>query len=105
MENQTIQAAMMQISGRSDVSEQDLLVFIKQSNPYAVCVCSDPCEFCEIMATRQNNENGEVIFGKVQFAKSLMRNCYVGIVEDPKIPAAVAIYHGRQCALHIYLPK
>jgi len=105
MENQKFQAAMQQISERSDINGHDLLMVIKENEPTDVCIYKDPGEFCDAMATRQINENGIVIFGKVQFAKSLMRNCYVGIVEDPQVPAAVLIFLGNLCTLHVYLPN
>lgn len=77
-----------------------------KKNTIAYCAAySDPVVFCEVMATRENNNYGGVLFGEAKFAKSLVRDCYVGILEDPKKPAAIFINNGEFYEVHIYDPK
>ena len=102
---QNSQSFVQQIPGLSSSDKQALMMFLDENKSCAISVCDDSYEFCERMASRQNNELGKVVFGRVQFAKSLMRKGYVGILEGPKVPAVVAIYRGDQCAVYIYIPK
>ena len=87
--------------------EQTVLTssFIHQNNPYMISIIREPHQFCEIFALRGENEDGEVLFGQAQFAKSLFRNCYVGILENPQEPAAITISCEELCSLYIYIPE
>jgi len=93
-----------QICGLNLTEEHGLDLFLSQNQPYIISVHNDPYKFCGAMATRQNDEEGEIIFGRAEFARSIMRNCYVGILEKPQENAAIAIHHSGQCAVHIYIP-
>ena len=80
-------------------------MYALRKNLLCMSLHTDPGEFCEAMAERRNEDDGKIIFGQVSFAKSLMRDCYVGILENPKQPAAIAILKNGDYIVHIYVPE
>lgn len=88
---------------------QALVNSIGSEEQHSIVVYTDPCEFTGALSSRRNEDEGCIAFGPVQFAKSLMRNCYVGILEKPDEPAAAVIVRNaggrRHYYAHIYLPQ
>ena len=82
-----------------------LMSYAERSDLLSFNVTYDPCEFCNYMALRQNDEDAKILFGPVQFGKSLFRDCYVGIFEDPNEAAAIIINKNNGFILYLYIPE
>jgi len=93
----------------TDDQIQALVNSIEPGAQHTILVYSDPCEFSGALSARRNEDMGWIVFGPAQFAKSLTRSCFVGILEDPEQPAAAVIIQSVGGRLHyfahIYLPQ
>jgi len=94
------------------LTEDQIRALINSIGPEAqhtILMYTDPYEFSEALSSRGSGDFGVVVFGQAEFARSLIRDCYAGILRDPKEPAAAVIiqkFSGRMHYFaHIYLPE
>jgi hypothetical protein len=100
--NVSLEEVLEDIGPDKNIKELD--AFFAQDNPVMLST-HDPYAFCDFMAIRRNGDYGEVLFGQAEFARSLVRDCYVGILNNPKKPAAALIGRDGVYSLCIYTPK
>lgn len=88
---------------------QALIAQIGTENQHSILVYNDPYDFTAALSARLEDEDGIIVFGSATFGKSLIRDCYVGILSHTDETAAAVIVHppkrGRKRTAHIYVPK
>lgn len=92
----------------TDAQVQALVSSIGSARQHTLSVYTNPCDFSGALSSRRNEDDGKIVFGHSGFARSLMRNCYVGILKNPNEPSAAVIIQNtgdcKECAAHIYVP-
>jgi hypothetical protein len=97
---------------RNTLPEWQVRALIDQigtDNQHSILVYDDPYDFISAISARLDDEDGVIVFGSAAFGKSLLWDCYIGILPNTAETAAAVIVHppkrGRKRAAHIYVPK